>query len=325
MAMTFRPAIRSETPLIIGLAGPSKSGKTFSALRLAVGLANGGPIAMINTEGARGHMYAEWFQYSTLDLSEPFAYSRYREAVLAANAIGPKVLIIDSVSHAHEGEGGMLDQQEKFLQERAGDDYKKRERLTWTAWIKPKAEEAQFINTLIRSNFSIILCFRAKEKLKIVKGADPIPRGFQPICSERIPFETTATLILPPGSQGTPDLSAQASGLRKPLETIIKDEQIDEELGKRLGNWAAGARTASPEAHDVRVTPPSGTQPPASAAPNTGIDDEIVRDIELWVKRRRFQTAYDLCRSIANEDVRERTRQRIDKSCEYVKSKMGEA
>ncbi len=26
---TFRPAIREQTPMIVGLAGPSKSGKTY--------------------------------------------------------------------------------------------------------------------------------------------------------------------------------------------------------------------------------------------------------------------------------------------------------
>jgi hypothetical protein len=32
----------------------------------------------------------------------------------------------------------------------------------------------------------VILCFRAKEKIKIVKGAEPIDLGWQPIASESI-------------------------------------------------------------------------------------------------------------------------------------------
>lgn len=242
---TFRPAVREQTPLIIGLAGPSKSGKTYSALRLATGIAQGGKIAMLNTEGKRGHMYAERFKYLALDLEEPFSYARYREALLAAKELKPAAVIIDSISHAHEGPGGMLDQHEKNLDRLAGEDYKKRERFTWTAWIKPKAEEALFINMLIQQDFAMVLCFRAKEKLKILKGQDPIPLGWQPICSDRIPYETTATLILPPGSKGQPDLSAQASELREPMDTLIKPVQIDEELGQRLAQWAAGTTAAS--------------------------------------------------------------------------------
>lgn len=281
---TFRPAVREQTPLIIGLAGPSKSGKTYSALRLATGMANGGKIAMINTEGKRGHMYAEKFHYDTLDIGEPFNYDRYREALLAAKAANAAVAIIDSVSHAHEGPGGMLDQHDKFLDEKCGSDYKKRDRLTWTAWIRPKAQEAQFINTLIQLDFPVILCFRAKEKLKIVRGQEPVPMGWQPICSDRIPFETTATLILTPGCKGEPDLSAQASELREPMDTLIKPTQINEDLGKRLQAWAAGKTTAAPS------TTPTSEPPSASdgAAPYLNADQLI--DVEDRLKMKKIPT-----------------------------------
>ena len=66
--MPFHKAARINAPIIVGLAGPSKSGKTYSALRLAVGLADGGKIAMINTEGARGHQYADKFEYDANDI-----------------------------------------------------------------------------------------------------------------------------------------------------------------------------------------------------------------------------------------------------------------
>lgn len=237
---TFRPAVREQTPCIIGLAGPSKSGKTYSAHRLAVGMANGGQVAMINTEGPRGHQYAERFKYIAADMLEPFSMKRYSEAIKDAAAIKPAVLIIDSVSHAHEGIGGMLDQHESELDRMAGEDYKKRERMTWAAWVKPKADEASMINTMLQVGCHIILCFRAKEKIKIVKGQEPQDLGWRPIGSDRIHFETAVTLILPPNSKGTPDLSATGSELREPFDKMIKAEQINEDLGKRLSEWAAG-------------------------------------------------------------------------------------
>ena len=53
-ARIFTPhlATRESVPLFIGLIGPSSSGKTFSALRLATGIqkVNGGDIHMIDTE-----------------------------------------------------------------------------------------------------------------------------------------------------------------------------------------------------------------------------------------------------------------------------------
>lgn len=234
----FRPAIREQIPMIIGLAGPSKSGKTLSAHRLAVGLAQGGQVAMINTEGPKGHQYADKFKYVKVDMDEPFSMKRYLEAIKAAAEIKPSVLIIDSMSHAHEGIGGMLDQHESELDRMAGNDYKKRERMTWAAWTRPKADEAIMINTMLQMRCHIVLCFRGKEKIKIVKGQQPIDMGWQPIASDRIHFETAFTLILPPHSRGTPDLSV--SEFREPYDTMVKNEQLNEGLGERLAEWAKG-------------------------------------------------------------------------------------
>jgi hypothetical protein len=242
MSFIFRRAIREDLPDIYGLAGPSKSGKTYSALRLAAGLANGGKIAMINTEGNRGNRYADKFDYDVVNLEEPFSMKRYEEATKAAKAISPAVLIIDSVSHAHEGVGGMLDQHETILDRIAGKDYEKRHKMTWSAWIEPKADEARMINAMLQMDCFIILCFRAKEKLKIERGKDPISLGWQPIASDRIHYETAFTLILPPGSKGTPDMSANGSELREPYDTIVTNKQIDEELGRKLAEWAIGKK-----------------------------------------------------------------------------------
>jgi RecA/RadA recombinase len=89
-SFTFRPAKREHTPLIVGLAGPTKSGKTFSAHRLAAGLAQGGHVAMINAEGAKGHQYADKFDYLAADIEAPFRPERYTEALQAALAISTR-------------------------------------------------------------------------------------------------------------------------------------------------------------------------------------------------------------------------------------------
>lgn len=239
MSFQFRPAVRENTPVIVGLAGPSKSGKTYSALRIAKGMANGGQIAMINTEGPRGHQYADKFKYIAAELMEPFSMKRYEEAIKAAAEINPAVLIVDSMSHAHEGIGGMLDQHETELDRLAGNDFQKRQKMTWTAWVKPKKDEADMIGAMLRMGCHLILCFRAKEKIKIVKGKDPVDLGWQPIASDRISFETLFTLTLPPHSQGTPDLAV--SDLREPFDTLIPTgKQLDEALGQKIIEWATG-------------------------------------------------------------------------------------
>ncbi len=50
MTFTIRPAVREKIGLLFGVAGASGSGKTFSALTLAKGIANGtGRIGVIDT------------------------------------------------------------------------------------------------------------------------------------------------------------------------------------------------------------------------------------------------------------------------------------
>lgn len=253
MSYQFRPARRVNTPLIVGIAGPTKSGKTFSAHRLAVGLAQGGPIAMINTEGAKGHQYSDRFEYLATDIEAPFRPERYTAALKAALELKPRpaVVIIDSLSHMHDGPGGILEWHEEELDRIAGNDQKKRERSTWSAWIRPKAAENEFIYAMLSADCHIIACFRAKEKLKIVRGKDPENLGWQPIAGDRVTFETIFTLVLPPHSRGVPDLAV--SEMREPFDALIPaGEHLSEDTGARLAQWAAGA-AAEPGEFDDRI------------------------------------------------------------------------
>jgi len=242
MSYQFRPAVRTNTPLIIGLAGPTKSGKTMSALRLATGMANGGIIAMINAEGPRGHQYADKFEYVACELTAPYRPDKYTEALEAAKAANPAVIIIDSISHCHDGPGGILEWHEEILDKIAGNDYKQREKSTFVAWVKPKASENQLIYTMLEMKCPVILCMRAKEKIKIVTGKPIIDLGWQPIVGERIAFETIFTLMFVPHSKGVPEL--ELSDMREPFDTLVpKGKPIDEALGKLLAEWSAGGRS----------------------------------------------------------------------------------
>lgn len=248
MTFHFRPAKREHTPLIVGLAGPTKSGKTYSAHRLARGLAAGGPVAMINAEGAKGHQYSDKFEYLACDITEPFRPERYTEALKVALALEPRpvVVIIDSLSHMHDGPGGLLEYHEDELDRLAGDNRGNRDRFNWTAWVKPKAAENEFIYTMLGADCHIIACFRAKNKLKIVRGKDPVDLGLQPIAGDRVSFETLFTLMLPAHSKGVPDLDI--SDMREPFDTLIpKGDQLSESVGVALAEWARGTNQPSPQ------------------------------------------------------------------------------
>lgn len=265
MSFTFRPAKRENTPLIVGIAGPTKSGKTFSALRLATGIANGGQIAMINTEGPRGHQYADRFDYLACDLESPFRADRYVDALDEAAKLKPAVVIVDSVSHMHDGPGGTLEWHEEILDKIAGSDHKKRERSTFTAWVTPKAAENRFIYKLLSMECAVILAMRAKEKIRIVRGKPPEDLGWQPIVGERVAFETIFTLTLPPHSKGVPDLSI--SEMREPFDAMIPpNAPLDEETGQRLAEWSRGGTPgAAGKAAGSRPSPAAPAEDPMTA------------------------------------------------------------
>jgi hypothetical protein len=258
MTYSFRPAVRENTPLIIGIAGPTKSGKTYSAHRLAIGLvAAGSPIVMINAEGPRGHQYADKFKYLACDLTPPYRPTSYTEALQAAAKLTPGVVIIDSGSHMHDGPGGILEWHEEEVERisKGKDDDKARDRANFAAWVKPKAAENEFIYAMLEMKCPVILCLRAKEKIKLVPGKPPEDLGWQPIVGERVAFETIFTLMLPPFSKGVPELAL--SQMREPFDAMVpKGKPIDEDLGRKLAEWARGASKPAPStssAHPERT------------------------------------------------------------------------
>jgi hypothetical protein len=313
----------------------------MSAHRIAVGLANGGVVAMLNAEGARGHQYADKYKYVACDITPPYSPQRYTEAIEAAKQLNPAVLIIDSASHMHDGPGGLLEYHDAELDRMAGtDDWKKRERMTWAAWIRPKKDENAFIYAMLGIKCPVILCFRAKEKLRIVAGKPPIDLGWQPIASDRVSFETIFTVVLPPHCKGVPDLSI--SEMREPFDAMIPEgKPLDEQLGKRLAQWAtgAGAKASSPPPQSaspdgVSLPSPNGAgggaghesaaaqgngstsgdagpeSPPAPAAAPVP-DATIVADVDKFISKRKYQSAADIASMILDDALRGATLERI--------------
>src|SRR5438552_7980122 len=105
------PAERKRTPLLLGICGESGSGKTYSALRLATGIqrAAGGDIFFIDTEGDRALQYSDYFHFRHVPFSAPFGPLDYLAAIEHCLKAGAKIIIVDSATHEHDGEGGVLD------------------------------------------------------------------------------------------------------------------------------------------------------------------------------------------------------------------------
>lgn len=277
MGITFRPAKRSGVKLMLGLAGPSGCGKTYSALLLAQGIQeiDGGEIFVIDTENRRSEHYADYFQFLIGELRAPFSPANYLEACEAAVKAGAKIIVIDSASHMHEGEGGILEMHDAELDRRTRGDESKRDAHNMAAWIKPKAELCKMVNRLLQIDAHFIFCFRAQEKVKPLKDGHgkmkPTSMGIQPIASERLSYEMVMRLVLPGDEKGIPDLRASATKIPEPLHPImIPGARINVGLGRLLAEWARGDAAKKPVAitkQPDQAQPSSSPEAPASEAP----------------------------------------------------------
>lgn len=239
-------------PLLIGLSGPSGGGKTYSALRLATGIqrVTGGEIYGIDTESGRMLHYAESFRFRWTPFAAPFDPLSYLDAVNHCVKKGAKVIVVDSMSHEHEGPGGVLEMHAAEVQRMAADDYKKAERVKMLAWAKPKAERRRLLNSLIQLPCNFIFCFRAKEKIKVVPGKDPVPLGFMPIAGEEFIFEMTVCGLLLPNAGGVPQWNPSEIGERQMVKLpeqfrnmlLNHKGPLDESLGEQMAEWATGSK-----------------------------------------------------------------------------------
>jgi hypothetical protein len=243
-------AIRSETPLIVGLNGESFSGKTYTALELATGIQSvtGGEIYGVDTEGGRMKHYAEYFKFRHVPFSPPFGPLDYLDVINHCAKKKAKIVVMDSMSHEHDGEGGVLDQIEDYLNEKAQDDWKKREKLLFAANIKPKtARKALNRRILQLTDIIWILCYRADDKIKPRKGEQPDNLGLQPITTSKLRYEMVVRFFFRSGSGGVPVLNTdnehELRNIKMPrqFEGWFKPgERLSRLHGERLIRWAAG-------------------------------------------------------------------------------------
>ena len=245
--ITIREAVREGARLVIGISGVSGSGKTYTALQLAWGLAKGNSkkVGLLDTENKRGSLYADCLvgkdgksnPFLIGDLYAPFSPQRYSQAIKEFQAAGVEVLVIDSLSHEWEGEGGCED---------IADDGGK-----VANWKKAKREHKKFMSTMLTCDMHIIVCLRAREKTSFKDPKAPVSLGLQPICEKNAMFEMTASFMI--HDQGT-----RREILKCPadLQSIFgkQDGYIGAREGLALRNWVDGAKQLDPEVERARNT-----------------------------------------------------------------------
>lgn len=182
----FKKAERKKAFLKIAITGVSGSGKTYSALQLAQGL--GGKIAMIDTENGSGELYSSLCDYDVAPMEAPFSPEKYIEYIKEAEKAGYNVLIIDSLSHAWAGEGGVLE----FVDKKA---MSSNSRNSFTAWKEATPKQNRMVDTILQAKMDVIVCMRSKQAYEIIendKGKKmPTKMGLAPIQRDGLEYEFT--------------------------------------------------------------------------------------------------------------------------------------
>ena len=221
---SFQKAQRIIKKARIGLCGAAGSGKTLTALKIASGL--GQKVALVDTENNSSVLYADRIDFDVLNIEPPFEINKYITAIHQAEAAGYDVLILDSISHAWAGEGGLLDTQGRLADGGMN---------SFTAWRKLTPQHNAFIEAMIRSKLHLIATMRSKMDYVVEtneKGKSvPKKVGLAPVQREGMDYEFDIVFDLDLGH------NAQSSKDRSSLFDGRLVSKPDEKIGKQILEW----------------------------------------------------------------------------------------
>ena len=185
--MNFIKATKKRAKARFAIDGPSGSGKTYTALIAATALADGGKIAVVDTERGSASLYSDVFDFDVLEL-DTYSPELYTKAIKAAEEAGYAVIVIDSLSHAWEGEGGALDLVDNAAaRSRSGNSY--------TAWRDVTPIHRRMVDTILQSKAHVIVTMRSKMEYIIETNSkgQQVPRkvGMAPIQRQGMEYEFT--------------------------------------------------------------------------------------------------------------------------------------
>lgn len=237
--MVLKRAVRQKMKVPIMLMGASGSGKTLSSLLIAKGMVwamfpdlsddeKWGKIAVIDTEHGRSTLYAgmtiqgqEIGSFLHYDLKAPFSPQRYKEAFMACKSAGCEVIIIDSITHAWNAEGGILQKVDQL-----GGKF--------SDWNKVKPDENLLLSLFLDTDVHVIACVRSKQGYEITTldtGKLQIEKiGLKAEQKDSLEYEFAITFQL--------YQNHTAEAMKDNSNSFDGRFVITEETGKQIYDWA---------------------------------------------------------------------------------------
>lgn len=278
----FRKAEKRKAKLRMALIGPSGSGKTYSSLLIAKGL--GGSIAMIDTEQGSGELYADLGEYDVARMSPPYSPQKYVQTIKEAEKAGYAVLIIDSLTHAWSGQGGLLEEVDKR---------KASQKNQFTAWRDVTPMHNALVDAILQSGCHIIATMRSKTAYEFQKDDKgqlrPVKIGLAPVQRDGMEYEFTVVMDLE-------NEKHMASSTKD--RTSLFDGQYfipGMETGQALRQWLESGSQDPAAAHsknkpqtDIKKATPSQIKNIEKLSAKLGVDspEERVERINNWLRHQ---------------------------------------
>lgn len=182
-----RQATRRQLKARVAFDGPSGSGKTWTSLEWATVLADGGRILVIDTEHGSASLYSDVFTFEVITWAPPYDPGELADTIREAGAAGFDVIVVDSLSHFWEGEGGTLDIVDAAAQKARGN--------TFAGWKAGTPALRHLVDTILAAPMHVLATMRAKTEyvLETDSKGKQAPRkvGMAPVMRAGIEYEFT--------------------------------------------------------------------------------------------------------------------------------------
>lgn len=227
----FQKATRAQAKARVAFEGPTGAGKTWTALEWATVLADGGGrIAVVDTERGSASLYSAHFDFDVVAMAPPYEPAKLAELLKTAEGHGYAAVVIDSLSHFWEGEGGTLDMVDAAASRSGGNSF--------AGWKIGTPALRHLVDTMLGLDAHLIATMRSKMEYVLEENerGKKVPRkvGLAPVMRAGVEYEFTLV--------GDLDLEHRLT-ISKSRCDLLADEMIQPgraaEAAQRFKAWLA--------------------------------------------------------------------------------------
>ena len=277
----FTPARKEAAKLRLALTGASGSGKTWTALLIAERICEleGGKIAFLDTEGRSARKYADRFSFDVYDLSHDYRPQRYIIGIQAAAQFGYTVVVVDSLSHAWMGLGGVLDIVDTAAQKMGGNSF--------AGWSKGRPAQNNLVDAIINADIHVLGTMRSKTEWILETDpktgkTKPVKKGLAAVQSSDFEYEFDVVIRL--------DMAHMMTVSKSRCHSLQAESEYDNavDVGTALHNWLADGEIIQhePEANVIAFVSPNSSDPPPDDTPPPASNNGPVPDDKPKVKAK---------------------------------------